>query len=150
MFLEKVLADPPKEIESTGDASIAAKGDKALREVAFSLWLADALKVHHSDVEFFELVKQGHIVVLRLDRMREKEVSLIRKQIRNGHFFYSEYDRSFRYIFLNYGANICKLILAVAAVCGGLDDNADPGSHYASYLKRSQRAATLPFVLAFA
>ena len=51
LLLKKVLSDAPEEIESTGDASIASKGDESLREVAFDLRFTDALKVHHPDIE---------------------------------------------------------------------------------------------------
>lgn len=77
LFLKQEFSNTAKEIKCTSDASISTEGHKAFWELAFALWFPDALEVDHANIELLELVQQGHVVVLRLDRVREEEVCLV-------------------------------------------------------------------------
>ena len=150
LFLQQEFADASQEVEGACNASVATERNEALRELALDLGLTNALEVDHSDVKFAQLVKQTHVVILRLDRVREKEVGLVGEQCRDGHFFDAEDDRGFGHVLLDGGARIHKFVVAEAADGGGLDEDADAYCDNEAHLTRRERAPALPLVLALA
>ena len=82
--------------------------------------------------------------------MREEEVSLVRQQIFDGHFFHAEDYGSFGHVLRNFSASIDEHIIAEAPDGGGLDQNFNASLNNLLYFDWCKRAAALPLVLAFA
>ena len=90
--MEQKLTNSTKEIKGTRDSSVPPESDEAFGDLSVFLGLANALKVDHANVELPELVQERHVVVLRLDRVRKEEVSLVGSQVGDWHLFDAEDD----------------------------------------------------------
>jgi hypothetical protein len=147
--LQQILTNTSKEVKRACNASIPSEGDESLRHNSWLLWLSDALIIDHPNIQLKQLIQQRHVVRLRLNRVREKEVSLISQQILNRHFLNPKDNLRFRDIILNDRACILKLVIAVATTAARLNQNPDTEGYKLSDLIRSQGTSPFPLVLAF-